>query len=264
MKTHSRSGKRRVQTADASIAPRRRPDPSEALALLRLLDRIAEGEDNSSWEAVRLTLEQAAHHDTILIADDDEGTRTLLVNVFEEAGYVVMAAERGDAALALARRHRPGAALLDIDMPGVSGYEVCHELRREFGSQLVIVIVSGVRTETYDRIAGLLLGADDQIAKPFDPNELIIRVRRLLERVPRVPGFDGLTPRELEVLALLADGYNQRQIAAHLVISAKTTAAHIQHVLEKLRVHSRAQAVAAAHRYGLVATDSDRVRPEQK
>jgi DNA-binding NarL/FixJ family response regulator len=211
-----------------------------------------------------LTLEQLAQHDTVLIADDDEATRTLLVHVFEQAGYVVMAAERGDAALALARRHRPGAVLLDVDMPGVSGYEVCHELRHEFGDQLVIVIVSGIRTETYDRIAGLLLGADDQIAKPFDPNELVIRVRRLLERVPRVPAFEGLTPRELEVLALLADGYNQRQIADHLVISAKTTAAHIQHVLEKLHVHSRAQAVAAAHRYGLVASDSDRVRPERK
>jgi DNA-binding NarL/FixJ family response regulator len=195
---------------------------------------------------------EPSRYDTVLIAEDDEANRTLLVHILEQAGYSVMATERGDAALALARRQRPGTALLDVDLPGLSGYEVCHQLRQEFGDQIAIVIISGVRTEPYDRIAGLLLGADEYVVKPFDPNELVVRVGRLLTRLPRMPPLDRLTPRELEVLTLLAEGYDQREIAERLVISSKTTAAHIQHILEKLRVHSRAQAVAAAHRYGLV------------
>jgi DNA-binding NarL/FixJ family response regulator len=194
----------------------------------------------------------ASRYDVVLIAEDDEACRALLTSLCEEAGYVVVATERGDAALELARRRPPGVALVDVDLPGASGYEVCHRLREELGDQIALVLVSGVRTEGYDRVAGLLLGADEYLVKPFDPNELLLRVRRLLARLPRVPAFDSLTPRELEVLSLLADGYDQAAIASRLVISPKTAGAHIQHVLEKLRVHSRAQAVAAAHRYGLV------------
>jgi DNA-binding CsgD family transcriptional regulator len=76
-------------------------------------------------------------------------------------------------------------------------------------------------------------------------------------RAARTPAFEGLTPRERQVLALLAAGHDQREIAARLVISPKTTASHIQHILEKLRVPSRAQAVAAAHRYGLIDAEAD-------
>jgi DNA-binding NarL/FixJ family response regulator len=192
-------------------------------------------------------------HDTVLIADDDEGVRTMLAYHFERAGFAVLGAESGDVALSLARRQRPAALLLDVDLPGMSGYELCYVLREEFADQVVIVIVSGVRTEPYDRVAGLRLGADEYVVKPFDPVELFVRVERLLERLPRPAEVELLTPRELEVLRLLVGGYDQRQIAEQLVISSKTTGAHIQHILEKLRVHSRAQAVAAAHRYGLVA-----------
>jgi DNA-binding NarL/FixJ family response regulator len=79
------------------------------------------------------------------------------------------------------------------------------------------------------------------------------RVRRLLERARRPPELERLTAREVEVLTLLAQGFGQDQVAEKLVISSKTVATHIQHVLVKLRVHSRAQAVAAAYRYGLLS-----------
>lgn len=200
-----------------------------------------------------MTRERATRDEVVLVADDDESMRALLTDALDSAGYDVAAAAGGDAALALALRRRPNAAILDVSMPGLSGYEVCHRLREELGDGLPIVLVSGVRMEPYDRIAGLLLGADDYLTKPFEPNELVARLRRLLERAPRLPSFQRLTPRELEVLILLAEGFAQREIASQLVITPKTVATHIQHVLEKLAVHSRAQAVAAAHRYGLIS-----------
>jgi DNA-binding NarL/FixJ family response regulator len=192
----------------------------------------------------------------ILVADDDDGILSLLTEVFDAEGYAVLAAAGGDAALALAQRQPPSAAVLDVSMPGISGYEVCHRLRAELGTDLGIVMISGVRTESYDRIAGLLLGADDFLVKPFDPGELLARVRRLLERVASAPSFHQLTPRELEILTLMAEGYAQSEIAIRLVISPKTAASHIQHIIEKLGVHSRAQAVAMAYRYGVIASST--------
>jgi DNA-binding NarL/FixJ family response regulator len=189
---------------------------------------------------------------TVLIADDDEPIRLLLATALDAEGCTVVTAERGDAVVPLVRRFRPDAVVLDVAMPGLSGYEVCHRLREEFGEGLSIVLLSGFRTDGIDRVAGLLLGADDYVVKPFDPNELIARVRRLVERSRRPPEMERLTARELEVLTLLARGFAQNQIASRLVISPKTVATHLQHILEKLRVHSRAQAVAAAFRYGLL------------
>jgi DNA-binding NarL/FixJ family response regulator len=130
----------------------------------------------------------------------------------------------------------------------------CRELRDRFGD-LPVVIVSGERTESFDRVAGLLLGAADYIVKPFDPDELVARVRRLVVRDRPRPSATTLTGRERDVLRLLADGLDQRRIAAELFLSPKTVATHIQHILAKLGVHSRAQAVAVAHRDGLVTAD---------
>src|SRR5882757_9765991 len=121
-----------------------------------------------------MTRPSATTRATVLVADDAEGC-------------AVVAAERGDAALQLARRYRPDAALIDVAMAGLSGYELCHRLREEFGESISIILISGVRTEGLDRIAGLLLGADDYVVKPFEPNELMARVRRLLERAHRPP-----------------------------------------------------------------------------
>jgi two-component system, NarL family, nitrate/nitrite response regulator NarL len=148
--------------------------------------------------------------------------------------------------------------LAEVNLPEVSGYEVCHELHDRYGDEIPVIFLSADRTEPYDRVAGLLLGAVDYITKPFDSDELLARVRSALRRTPaeakRGPAgapWSSLTARELEVLGLLSHGLNQTEIAARLVISSKTVGTHIQRVLTKLGVHSRAQAVAHAHEHGL-------------
>jgi DNA-binding NarL/FixJ family response regulator len=182
--------------------------------------------------------------------------------LLERIGCETIAAADGRQALEIANRERPAVVLLDINLSGVSGYEVCRELRDAFDGDIAIIFVSGERTEPYDRVAGLLLGADDYIVKPFDDGELLARVRSALrhsDTAPRVTGngsrssMASLTAREREVLQLLAHGFTQIDIAGKLVISPKTVGTHIQRILGKLGVHSRAQAVVLAHEQGLAA-----------
>jgi DNA-binding NarL/FixJ family response regulator len=190
---------------------------------------------------------------TVLVVDDDDGHRELISTVLSRAGFSTVDAANGEEAMAAARRHQPRLVVLDIRMPDLSGYEICRRLRDEFGDTVSIMFLSGERTEGFDRAAGLLVGADDYLVKPFSPDELLARVRVRLPAVPEEPPLlADLTKRELEVLRLLAEGLSQKEIARSLVISSKTVAAHIQHILGKLGVHSRAQAVAHAYRRGLL------------
>ena len=188
----------------------------------------------------------------ILLVDDDPEMRMLLSTLLERAGFTTRQAPNGEEALAAAHRERPRLVILDIRLPGVSGYEVFRQLRDRFGAELPIVLISGERVESFDRAAGLLLGADDYVVKPFAVDELIARVRRLVGgSSPAATDGVKLTGREEEVMHLLASGLGQREIAKQLVISSKTVASHIQNILAKLGVHSRAEAVAYAHRSGL-------------
>lgn len=191
----------------------------------------------------------------VLIADDDEGARTLVQELLEQDGLETVTASCGKSALELARDEEPALVVLDVNLPVLSGYEVCAALRRLYGDSLPILFLSGERVESYDRVAGFLVGADDYVVKPFALDELLARVRALLRRSGRANGGKPpLTPREREVLELLAQGLEQREIAERLVISTKTVASHIERILPKLGVRSRAQAVAAAYRDGLVSS----------
>jgi DNA-binding response OmpR family regulator len=195
----------------------------------------------------------------ILIVDDDEHIRALVTELLTRRGYTVVAAETGEDALAAARRQVPDLVLVDVHLPGQSGYEVCQEIRAEFGEAVPILFLSGVRTESYDRVAGLRLGGDDYIVKPFAPDELLARVDRFVERAAQnghkeqAETFEfGLTRREIEVLRLLADGRSPKEVARDLSISHKTVSSHIQSIFAKLDVHTQAQAVSLAFINGLI------------
>jgi DNA-binding response OmpR family regulator len=190
----------------------------------------------------------------ILVVDDDADLRTLVCDALARAGFETLEAERGDHAYELALKERPALAVLDVNLPGLSGYELCHRIHEDIDDGLPVIFVSGERTESFDRVAGLLIGADDYLVKPFVPGELVARVRSVLRRsAPQVPQrLAQLTKRELEVLRLLAAGRNQQQIAGQLAISAKTVGTHIEHILEKLAVGSRSEAIVVAYRERLV------------
>jgi DNA-binding NarL/FixJ family response regulator len=190
----------------------------------------------------------------VLVVDHDESYRRSLAELLTRAGYDLLEADEGAAALATARGERLSMVALEVSLPDMSGYTLCRQLRAEFGDGLPIVFVSGDRTEPNDRMAGLLLGADEYFAKPWEPDELLLRVRRLIGRIPApAPAVaSALTPREREILQLLAQGLSQKEIARRLYVSPKTVNSHAERLYEKLRVHSKTQAVAVAFRTGLV------------
>jgi DNA-binding NarL/FixJ family response regulator len=189
-----------------------------------------------------------------LIVDSEEDARLSTAELFEHAGFEVVAVATGEEAVEIARATPPSVVILEIPLEGVSGYEVCRTLREALGPELPILFVTGARTEPYDRVAGLLVGADDYVVKPYAADELLTRARRLVERAQPLAASvaERLTKRELEILQLLARGLTQAQIAERLVISPKTVGTHIEHILTKLGVRSRAQAVAIAFRDDLV------------
>jgi DNA-binding response OmpR family regulator len=187
----------------------------------------------------------------VLVVDDDASLRAIVCTVLGQAGYEAAEAGTGEEAVAMAAARRPSLVVLDVHLPGVSGYEVCRELKERFGSSLPVIFISGERVESYDRVAGLLIGADDYVCKPFAPDELVTRARGLIGRTTAKVG-STLTTRELEVLRLLTTGMEASDIASELSISQKTVAKHLEHVLAKLEVHTRAQAVALAYREGLL------------
>jgi DNA-binding NarL/FixJ family response regulator len=190
----------------------------------------------------------------VLVVDDDSNLRALVADVLVRAGFPVSECSSGEEALERAAHEQPRVAILDVNLPGISGYGVCRELRERFGDGISILFLSGDRTEAFDRVAGLLIGADDYLTKPFVPEELVARVHAVTRRMPsaRPAGLlKRLTRRELEVLRLLAEGLRQQQIADRLVISPRTVATHVEHILGKLGAHSRAEAVAVAYREDL-------------
>jgi DNA-binding NarL/FixJ family response regulator len=195
---------------------------------------------------------------TIVIADGDDNGRALAAAALSRAGYETFEVSTGSAALDAVRANGVALVVLEVGLPDMTGYEVCRELRSERGDELPIFFLSGLRTEPLDRVAGLLLGADDFIVKPFDPDELVARVRRFVNRKPALTrdvmvgdhGSPQLTRREIEVPNLLVEGQRQKEIAAQLVISQKTVATHIQNLLGKFGVHSRAELIARAYLLG--------------
>ena len=121
----------------------------------------------------------------ILVAEDDRDIADLIAHYFRKQGWEPHLVAAGDDALAYAKRHAIDLVILDLMMPGLSGLEVCRALRGDKTTESIPIIMVTARAEETDRIVGLDIGADDYLAKPFSPNELVARVRALFRRAKR-------------------------------------------------------------------------------
>jgi two-component system, OmpR family, phosphate regulon response regulator PhoB len=130
-----------------------------------------------------------SHH--VLVVDDEPDITALVAYHLAKAGYQVTTAGGGPEAIRLAEEQAPDLVVLDLMLPGLSGYEVLEALRRRSQTQDVGVILLTARKEEADRIRGLSLGADDYLVKPFAPQELVLRVGAVLRRLAGPPVASG-------------------------------------------------------------------------
>ena len=138
-------------------------------------------------------------NDLILIVDDEPKIVKLARDYLERSGFQVTTAANGPTALAIAKADKPDLIVLDLNLPGMDGLDVCRQLRRE--SDVPIIMLTA-RVEETDRLIGLELGADDYIIKPFSPRELVARVRAVLRRVQggvHQPGFVRVGSLEIDL-----------------------------------------------------------------
>jgi two-component system, OmpR family, phosphate regulon response regulator PhoB len=208
--------------------------------------------------------------DRVLVVDDEPDIVALVAYHLAKVGYRVTTAATGADALAMARQDRPALMVLDLMLPGMSGYEVLEQLRADDSTRGIAVLMLTARREEQDRITGLSLGADDYLTKPFSPQELVLRVQAILRRVAApeatpndrvtvgpividraahkvsVNGADvDLTPTEYKLLATLAERRGRVQARGHLLetvwdaapdIQTRTVDMHVQRLRAKLGV----------------------------
>jgi two-component system alkaline phosphatase synthesis response regulator PhoP len=183
---------------------------------------------------------------TILVVEDEPQIATLVRDYLEHAGFAVLTAGDGPGALALARARKPDALVLDLGLPRLDGLDVIRAIRRD--SRVPILILSA-RGDEADRVAGLELGADDYVVKPFSPRELVARVRAVLRRADAPPSADErVTAGDLEL-----DPVRRRVTVAGRPVALTPTEFELLATLarEPGRVWTRSQLLDAVHGFSL-------------
>jgi DNA-binding response OmpR family regulator len=183
---------------------------------------------------------------TILVVEDEPQIAGLVRDYLEHAGFTVLVATDGPGALALARARRPDALVLDLGLPRMDGLDVIRTIRR--GSRVPILVLSA-RGDEADRVAGLELGADDYVTKPFSPRELVARVRAVLRRAEATP----LTDERITAGDLVLDLVRRRVTAAGRAVELTPTEFELLATLarEPGRVWTRSQLLDAVHGFSL-------------
>ena len=205
---------------------------------------------------------------TCLVVDDDKNICQLVRLYLEKDGYAVTTAYDGQTALAAFRASSPDIVILDLMLPGIDGMDVCREIRKTSSVPIIMLTAKG---ETLDKILGLEMGADDYIVKPFEPKELVARVKAVLrrcgekatpeEQIVRYSGISvslvnyeltlgeetiNLPPKELELLYHLASHPNRVYPREQLLEEvwgfdyfgdSRTVDVHVKRLREKLEGH---------------------------
>ncbi|WP_433596056.1 response regulator transcription factor [Lysinibacillus xylanilyticus] len=134
--------------------------------------------------------------ETILIVDDEKEIRNLIVIYLKNEGYDVLEASDGEEGLSLLKKHKVHLIVLDIMMPNVDGIEMCMKVREI--AEMPIIMLSA-KSQDMDKIVGLTLGADDYVTKPFNPLELIARIKSQLRRYIKMNRLDDMNENEIEI-----------------------------------------------------------------
>jgi two-component system alkaline phosphatase synthesis response regulator PhoP len=180
---------------------------------------------------------------TVLVVDDEPEIVRLVRDYLERAGFAVATAGDGDEALRLAHRNRPDIVVLDLGLPGIDGLDVARELRRV--AEVPIIMLTA-RTEEADRVAGLELGADDYVSKPFSPRELVARVRAVLRRTDSARS-QGDVVRAGDGLVLDATRMEATVDGRAVDLTATEFALLLHMARQPGRVFTRAQLLDAIH-----------------
>lgn len=205
----------------------------------------------------------------VLVVDDDINICELIRLYLEKDGYEVVVAYNGIKAVDVFKEATPNIVVLDIMLPGLDGWQVCREIRKVSGIPVIMLSAKG---ETFDKVLSLELGADDYVVKPFDPKELIARIKAVLRRYEhkeldvqeiiypnlvvnksnytiKVNGLDmELPPKELELLFFLANNPNKvftrEQLLEHVwgfdfYGDSRTVDVHVKRLREKIEVENQ-------------------------
>ena len=178
----------------------------------------------------------------VLVVEDELSIARLVRDYLHQAGFDVLEAADGEAALAMARAHRPDMIVLDLGLPGMDGLDVTRRLR---ASSAVPIVMLTARSEETDRIVGLELGADDYVVKPFSPKELVARIRAVLRRADATLGGG----EQLRVGPLEIDLPKRRVTVDGLAADLTATEFDLLVVLARRpgRIYTRAQLLDAVH-----------------
>lgn len=208
---------------------------------------------------------ESGRPDTVLIVDDMPENLSILHDALDDAGYKVLVATHGEAALARARQTLPDMILLDAIMPGIDGFEVARRLKADFQTQHIPIVFMTGLTETEHIVAAFEAGSNDYVNKPIRPAEVLARIaahlrtsRQLLDALKASDNFDDgtlmerlslcfpLTPREVDVLFWVIKGKTNKDIGDILGTSPRTINKHLEHIFEKLGVETRTAAANMA------------------
>jgi DNA-binding NarL/FixJ family response regulator len=193
----------------------------------------------------------------LLLIDDDPNLILLVKDYLEFRGFEVVTAENGLEALDLLAQQLPDMIVCDVMMPEMDGYTFVEQIRQDARYSWIPVLFLSAKGQSQDRVRGLNTGADVYMVKPFEPEELVAQVESSLRQSSRmmqhpskptkvapkiqVPSSVELTPTELKVVQLLAQGLGNRQIAETMKVSQRTIESHVSNMLGKTGLNNRTE-----------------------
>ncbi|TVQ52010.1 MAG: DNA-binding response regulator [Spirulina sp. DLM2.Bin59] len=192
----------------------------------------------------------------LLLIDDDPNLILLVKDYLEFRGYEVITADNGRTALDILEDADPDMIICDIMMPEMDGYTFVENVRSNAKIRWIPFLFLSAKGQSQDRVKGLTKGADVYMVKPFEPEELVAQVESSLKQADRllqhsrgadvtpiiqVPDNVSLTPKELEVVQMVAQGMSNREVAINLKVSQRTVESHVSNMLNKTNLNNRTE-----------------------